>query len=437
MQSSIKLGEEIKRVRTLLKYDQKEFSKILNISNVYLSYIEKGKKIPSFELLEKIYSSLNKKIPQDILDMVKQSKNENKANGTISSSGIVYDLQEKGLYTSAKLKELIKTEPGNIKYIYAFLSFLKDEGKINECRSFLLTSLINIKKEEEKRWLEACYFLFEGNFPTAIELMKKAIFDFDKNNVSSSDFNEKKAGLLFELANIYYEYGYYSYNSLNDKKLAVENFNFALKYFEEQRKLHNQANYEMYYANVFWWLGHLGIDIDKNLESFIDKAENVLIMNHEYMMNKSVTGKISKGLYSSAYIVQLIGAMAESYAKLALKESKPIKQQQILKKGEFLLVQNVPINILPDRREYYNFYFSYSCFYSIKAEIYNKLNLEYNRYLDLCYRGLSEVLFSDQKQKVKQFIRDITEAEKNEFNFYTQKRQEEFSKIKERSSVNE
>lgn len=431
MQNSIKLGEEIKRVRYKLKYEQKEFAKILDISNVYLSNIEKGKKIPSSELLTKIYKEIGQEVPEDIFDVVRKSRIENKKNINISSSSIIYSLQESNIYNVSKLKELIKADPQNIKYIYGLLSLFKEEGKNEEARNLLLRSLVIIKKQEHKRWIEACYFLIEGNYKTAIDLMKIAIAEFENDELDENTYNTKKAGLVFELAVMYYEYGYYSYNVLFDKNLALENFYKSLDYFEEQRKISLEASYEMPYASVFWWLAYLGEKAEKNWALYIDTAENVLILNHEYVMKKSPVGKISGGLYSVPYIIQLISGMAEAYAQIALLEKRKKEKVSLLKKGEFLLVQNVPINVLPDRREYYNFYFSYACFYSIKAEVYYSLNMDFETSLDLCEKGLREVVFSENKNKEKMFLRDVTEAEKKELNFYAKNRTGDFIKIKE------
>lgn len=431
MQNSIKLGEEIKRVRYKLKYEQKEFAKILGISNVYLSNIEKGKKIPSAELLTKIYREFGEEVPEEIFDVVKKSRIENKKNINISSSSIIYSLQESNIYNISKLKDLIKSDPQNIKYIYGLLSLFKEEGKNEEARNLLLRSLVIIKKQEHKRWIEACYFLIEGNYKTAIELMKKAIAEFEKNECDKNNYNTKKAGLIFELAVMYYEYGYHSYNVLFDKNLALENFYKSLNYFEEQRKISPEASYEMHYASVFWWLAYLGEKSKENWFLYIDTAENVLILNHEYMMKNSPVGKIMGGLYSAPYIMQLISGMAEAYAQISVLEKNKKEKVSLLKKGEFMLVQNVPINVLPDRREYYNFYFSYACFYSIKAEVYHSLNMNFETSLDLCDKGLREVIFSEGKNKEKMFMRDVTEAEKKELKFYVENRTSDFIKIKE------
>ena len=215
MQISIKLGEEIKKVRNGLKNcDQKEFAKLVGITNVHLSNLENGKKLPSEDLLRKVFAVIKQEVPDYIKEMLKEAKYESKRSGTEPASGdIVYLLQEEGIYTYNKLKDLLKLEPDNIKLIYGMLTLLKEEGKLEDARQHLLQSLIHIKKDEIKRWLEACYFLLEGNYKTAVELMQKAIEEFDKQfPILDEEGKKRKSGLIFELSSMYYEYGYYTYN---------------------------------------------------------------------------------------------------------------------------------------------------------------------------------------------------------------------------------
>ena len=194
----LKLGEEIKRVRSTLNIEQKEFAKILGISNVHLSNLENGKKIPSEELLTKIFNKIDQLVPEKVLELFKNAKSDNKKGEENISNDIIYNLQEDGLYNYEKLQALLKSEPDNIKYIYGMLSLLKDLDKKEAAREYLLQSLIYIKKEEIKRWTEARYFILEGNFKTAIELMNQAITYFNENNtVLDEEAKKRKAGLIF------------------------------------------------------------------------------------------------------------------------------------------------------------------------------------------------------------------------------------------------
>ncbi|RZL35037.1 MAG: XRE family transcriptional regulator [Pedobacter sp.] len=434
MQISAKLGEEIKKIRTELKLDQKDFANLIGISNVHLSNLEKGKKLPSKDLLIRAYKTINQDVPEQVLSFFSEAKSDKKTTDNLSND-IIYNLQDQGLYSSQKLKELLKSEPDNTNYIFGLLNLFKEEGKIAEARQHLLESLVNIKRNEVKRWVESTYFLLEGNFKTAIDLMIKAIEEFEKDNSSMPDFKIKKAGLLFELASIYFEYGYHAYNYSGNNQLAIQCFSDSLETFKKQREIHTETKYEMYYANVFWWLAFLGVDSANNWQQYIDKAENVILLNHEAQMKKSSPAKLARGLYSQAYICQLIGGMAEAYAQLANLEFKTENKEKVnslLKKGEFLLAQNSPLDISDEKREFYNFYFSYSCFYSIKAEIANKLNDQFEKYLDLCEKGLEMCIFSDNKNKAKQFVTDIRNAENKELKFYILNRSQDFEYIRQK-----
>jgi transcriptional regulator with XRE-family HTH domain len=440
MQISIKLGEEIRRVRNHLKnYDQKEFAKLIGISNVHLSNLENGKKLPSQELLVKVFATINQEVPPEITEMLKEARTESKLGNTEPSYGdIVYLLQEEGLYSATKLKDLLKLEPDNLKLIYGLLTLLKGEGKIEEARQHLLQSLIHIKRDEIKRWLEAYYFLLEGNYKMAIELMQKALEEFDKQFPEpDSEGKKRKAGLLFELSSMFYEYGYYSFNYESNPSLAIENFINTLNCYHKISELHSEPYYEMNLANVFWWLAFLGENSRENWEAYIEKAENILLLNHEHKMRRFIQTKTSRGLYSEPYIIQLISGMAEAYAKLAkLEQAKKLpeneKKQQLnylLKKGELLLAQHSPINIQPERREYYSFYFTYACFYSIRAEISESFGADYQNYLDLCGKGLQEAAFGDSKSKLHQFKKDLNDALQNELSFFANKRADDLKYI--------
>lgn len=442
MNISAKLGEEIKKIRVSLDLEQKEFAKIIGISNVHLSNLEKGKKLPSKDLLKRAYEQIKQSIPDHVLEFFDEAKADKKSD--TFSNNIIYELQESGKYNISKLKELLKSEPDNPVYIFGLLNLYKETGNIKEARQHLLESLVNIKSNEIKRWVEATYFLLEENFKMAIDLMSQSVEEFTNSNknINDSSLNEKKAGLLFELASMYFEYGYYAYNSLFDNNLAIECFQNSLKTFKIQREIYHEPKYEMYYSNVYWWLAFLGIDSENNWQEYINKAENVILLNHESAVTKSTVEKNSKGLYSKEYIYQIISGMAEAYAQMAkICFNKPKHDKEkilyLLKKGEFLLAQHSPIDISPEKREFYNFYFSYSCFYSIKAEVLSSLNIDCERFLQLCEKGLELAVFSDNKNISKQFVQDVNQSKDKELKFYISKRGNDFEYIKQKVKSDE
>ncbi|MFN4151378.1 MAG: hypothetical protein ACK4IX_10580, partial [Candidatus Sericytochromatia bacterium] len=240
--------------------------------NVYISNIEKGKKFPSDDLLKNIYAMVGREVPNDVIEAIKDVKIERKYSEGTLSNGIVYSLQEEGMYDYEKLKGLLQKDSGNIKYIYGMLSLLKSNNKTEEARQHLLNSLIYVKEEEYKRWLEACYFLSEKNFETALTLIKKALEVLQNSIYSPEELGRRKAGLLFETGNIYYEYGYYTYNNIYNTELALKCFKNAFHYFEEQRKIYKEPQYEMIYANVFWWIAFLGENTKENWIKYINQA---------------------------------------------------------------------------------------------------------------------------------------------------------------------
>lgn len=157
-----KLGKEITNIRLNdLQMTQKELSEELNISVVYISYLEMGRKIPSPELLDKLYK-LNgfDETPEEIKNMLAEIK-----------------LQAKKDLTDTKIKRLLEenSTPDDTSKIYETLEALIEKDKIKEAKNYILKSLMNIEKLQEKKLLEALYYELEGNFVIAIKLMKEAM----------------------------------------------------------------------------------------------------------------------------------------------------------------------------------------------------------------------------------------------------------------------
>lgn len=157
-----KLGKEITNIRLNdLQMTQKELSEELSISVVYISYLEMGRKIPSPELLDKLYK-LNgfKETPEEIRNMLAEIK-----------------LQAKKDLTDTKIKRLLEenSTPDDTSKIYETLEALIEKDKIKEAKNYILKSLMSIEKLQEKKLLEALYYELEGNFVIAIKLMREAM----------------------------------------------------------------------------------------------------------------------------------------------------------------------------------------------------------------------------------------------------------------------
>lgn len=156
------LGKEITNIRLNdLEMTQKELAEELGISVVYVSYLEMGRKIPSPELLDKLYK-LNgfNETPEEIKTMLGEIK-----------------VQAKKDLTDTKIKRLLEESSAgdDTSKIYETLEALIEKDKIKEAKNYILKSLMNIEKIQEKKLLEALYYELEGNFVIAIKLMREAM----------------------------------------------------------------------------------------------------------------------------------------------------------------------------------------------------------------------------------------------------------------------
>lgn len=407
MEVAKRLGDEIKNIRTdILNITQKDMAEQLDISIVYMSYLEKGKKIPSKDFLGKLYKLAGKKnVPDDIIQLLSDAKKQKKKENFVSTpTNVVYRLEEEGLYSYTKLKTILKKNGDNLAVIYGILTLLVREGKINEAKKHLLQSLINIEKPEERKWIEACYYELEGNFPFAIQLMHESINEFDKRFLNPNQNEQKiKARLLFETACIHFRYGQHLFYNGNKEECTV-NFREALKYHESLRKMSDDPFYMMDYAGIFFWLALLDIEPEKNWKSYIEQVKTALTQNYHTGM-KTFDVKRWKSLYSRQYIISTVSFLVRAYAQLARYKSEEEKQK-LFNEGDFLLSIHTPVDININNNEYYRYYFNKACFYSIKAELSTKdEDRKYN--LDLTYSILQEAAKADSKNKVKLMYYDL------------------------------
>lgn len=426
MEAIKKIGELIKNIRTdVLKLTQKELAEKLQITIVYMSYLEQGKKIPSLDFLTKLFRLSGKKqVPAEIKQLVSEAKSQKKKENYVNTpTNIVYRLEEQGLYSYTKLKNLQKKKPDDLVVIYGILTLLLRENKLNEAKKHILQSLINIEKLEERKWLEATYYEIEGNFPVSIQLMDEAIQEFEKQNPRLNEDNRKtKARLLFEIACIYFKYGQHLYYE-NLKKEAIANFQKSLEKHEELKKIYKEPFYQMDYAGLFFWLALLEIEPKKNWENYIRESKEALLINYYSGINSSQV-RDWKPLYTKPYIISSVSFLARAYAQLAklIKDKK--EQLNLINEGEFILAQYTPVDIPPANENYYRYYFNQACYYSLKAEILSGRDENYEKELDICYKVLQEASFGDLKNKVKLFSREIKNSEG--ISFFRQQRKGQY-----------
>ncbi len=408
MEASKKLGEIIKSIRVNnLSMTQKEFADTLNITTVYVSYLEKAKRMPSLDLTSLIYSLIDQSVPDDIKKMISDIKSDNKKkNISVSATDIIYELEEKNIYDYTKLKKALKLNPQNLIMIYGILRILIEEGKTTEAKIHLLKYLMKVEKVEDKKWLEASYYELENNLPIAMHFLQEAISESEKNNkVVNETSIRAKSRLIFQLASIYFRYAQQLYRQ-EDKRGAIEYFKKSLECHNQIRKIYEDPFYQIDYAGIFLWLALLDLDPQQNWNNYIEQAKLALFFNH-YKGIKNFSSSKWQAIYSQQLLISTISFLARSYAQLAIFEKQDEKKISLLHEGEFLFVQHTPIDLSTKYEEYYRFYFNQACFYSLKASIFDDLKKDYSEDLDRCYINLQESKFANDNNKANLFIHEL------------------------------
>jgi transcriptional regulator with XRE-family HTH domain len=411
------IGEYIKKIRiNKLNVSQKNLAKLLSITPVYMSYLEKGKKIPSIELLEKInfLTGLNE-VPITIKRLLADSKIlRKKQDVSKNTPNVVYLLVEKGLYDYKKLIKLHETNPGNLVYIFGIINILIRDGKVREAEQFLLQSLMKLENTEDKKWLQALYNKLQGEQEIAVSLMNKALEEFNKKYPNPDTKQRiKKARLLFQLASFFIDSGQDLYQS-GKKEEAKQKFLKALEYHQEIRDLDCNPYYQMDYSSIYFWLAFLGVFPKKNWEKYIEEAK-LALANNFYIGVENFPSKGWTSVYSKPFILVTVSFLARAYGELAKLEDAPDKKLDYIKQGEFLLIQNTPVELKLNLIEYYRFYFNCASFFSIKAEIKNSLKQEFYRELQLCEKFLNEAFASDIKNNLGLLLNELKSTEGLEF----------------------
>jgi transcriptional regulator with XRE-family HTH domain len=411
MKTKDKLGEELREIRVKLKLSQKELAEKLKVSDVYLSYLEQGKKIPSREFLEDIYKLAGtEKVPTKIFSLLSHSKGELKKKklSSFSSNNLIYLMQENSLFDQQSLRKLLEKEPQSLYLINGMVILLLRQKKQKEAEQFLLDSLKIIEKPEEKKWIQAIYNRMSGEYELAIQMMLRAIEEFDQNNKLplSTEQKKMKAHFLFQTACLYFDYGQYLYNSKSDYQSSVVNFETALNYHNEISNLEVNPAYQMDYAGIYFWLALLGKSPYDNWVNYIREARKALKLNF-YEGLRNFPSKNWNSVYSKPYIIATISFIGRSFAELSLLEEEQAKKEEFLDEGENYFMSCVPVMLDPRIVEYYRFYFNMACFYSIRAEYNLSLGKDYSTELDLCLKSLQEAERADQMNEFKLMYNEL------------------------------
>ncbi len=160
MDSKSALGKEISKIRLgTLRLTQKELADKLDITPVYLSYLVMGKKIPSIDLLEKLYVLAKKKeIPEEVRQLFADVKEQAKKD-----------------LTDSKITRLLDESSEDSHNIYDMLETLLSKGRIDEAKKFIFKCLGSNMKPFERKLLESIYYQLEGNTIISLKLIKEAV----------------------------------------------------------------------------------------------------------------------------------------------------------------------------------------------------------------------------------------------------------------------
>jgi transcriptional regulator with XRE-family HTH domain len=160
MESKIALGKEISKIRLgTLRLTQKELADKLDITPVYLSYLEMGKKIPSVELLEKLYLLAKKReIPEDVRKIFADVKEQAKKD-----------------LTDSKITRLLDESSEESNNMYDMLETLVSKGRMDDAKKFIFKCLGSNMKPFERKLMESVYYQLEGNIIISIKLIKEAV----------------------------------------------------------------------------------------------------------------------------------------------------------------------------------------------------------------------------------------------------------------------
>ena len=163
MDYKVELGKQLSSLRKELGLTQKELAEKLEISVVYISYLEMAKKTPSPQLLEKLYKlSGETEVPAKIKRLLSEAKKQARKELTDSK-------------LSRIIRETSETDPNNL---FDTLEALIEKDRREDAKVYILKYLAKNSdkaKPSEKKLLEALYYILQDNLSIAIKLIRDVI----------------------------------------------------------------------------------------------------------------------------------------------------------------------------------------------------------------------------------------------------------------------
>ncbi len=171
------LQTTLKNLREELKLTQKQWADALDISTVYVSYLENGTRTPSRKVLKKAFALAGQsELPAHILQWFKDLKQPEQNQPERSNT--IYHLQTQGLYSLAKLQRLIKAEPGRLIYVLGLYHLYHERKRYQEADQVILSAIPYMQDPKDRKWLEAYHFQLQGTqsaYERALEIMQEAL----------------------------------------------------------------------------------------------------------------------------------------------------------------------------------------------------------------------------------------------------------------------
>lgn len=386
----------LKTLREELHLTQKQWADALEVSTVYVSYLENGTRTPSKKLLKKAFSlSGQAELPPKVQQYLKQLKQPEKHQ--TERSNTIYHLQAQGLYSLAKLQRLIKAEPGRLIYVLGLYHLYHERKRYQEADQVVLSAIPHMQTERDRKWLEAYHFQLQGTqsaYERALSIMQEAL---ELAQSESRQNPEAYAEMLFRQALIYYDYGVWCFNQ-EDLNIYLPQ---ARQQFEAALRCHQQVQTICFYpyasldhANLYFWLAmvcqyqnHLEAsktllyELKQHLENFISSSQKALI--HHFRE----TVQNSNGFFTKEYLITNHTYVALAWALLA--HQHPINADDYFRQGEWLLSQHVPFQTQDDEtlyRAYYNMahFYDLKCLFLARKEPKENSSL----FLKLCLQHL-------------------------------------------------
>lgn len=380
------LSLTFKQLREDLGFTQKDLAQALGVSPVHVSYIENGARIPSEQLLEKIYALHQDNVPAAILALLQQARTQRdqkrkRTSQQAAAGNTLFQLKARGQYTLSTLKRLHKKDPQRLIFILGLYHLYRDEGRLEDADHMILTALTHIKDPADRKWLEAYHFQLEGTasgYERAFEIMAEALTLFDQQHPKAEGaVLEKRAELLFRLSLIHYDYGVFLFEQLASLSLEAlqpiqAQFHQALIWHEQLQASYHYPFAQMDYASLHFWLGilsryqaHFSRKKQSELHekprqywlAYIQASERCVLENHRYTWQQN-----KRSLYSAEYFIALQAFVALACAFMAEYE----KPEHWFYQGELALAQQRPAP-QTDAATRYRYYYNCAHFYSLKA----------------------------------------------------------------------